>query len=74
MASVTAKPQKTPKVSDRARKSNKPAPPVEDVLKRHFKSLVSQIDGGHFKNAIKTTNKSNVSNTNMRSYANFESF
>src|ERR1700761_5417769 len=32
--------------------------PVEEKIKRHFKSLCAQIDGGYFKNAIKTCDKS----------------
>ncbi|KAG8952443.1 hypothetical protein FRC04_004503 [Tulasnella sp. 424] len=40
------------------RKAAPKAPkPVEEQLKRHFNSLSAQIDGGHFKNAIKTCNK-----------------
>ncbi|KAG8848099.1 hypothetical protein FRB96_001286 [Tulasnella sp. 330] len=35
----------------------KPPKPVAEQLKRHFNSLCAQIDGGYFKNAIKTCNK-----------------
>ena len=36
----------------------KPPKPVEEQLKRHFNSLCAQIDGGHFRNALKTSEKS----------------
>ncbi|KAG8980163.1 hypothetical protein FRB94_011313 [Tulasnella sp. JGI-2019a] len=35
----------------------KPPKAVAEQLKRHFNSLCAQIDGGYFKNAIKTCNK-----------------
>ncbi|KAG8997810.1 hypothetical protein FRB90_012428 [Tulasnella sp. 427] len=48
----------TPGASAPRRKAEpKPPKPVEEQLKRHFNSLGAQIDGGHFKNAIKTCNK-----------------
>jgi signal recognition particle subunit SRP72 len=38
--------------------------PDSERIRKHFKSLVAQIDGGHLKNAIKTCNKSTFRNHN----------
>ncbi|KAG8899089.1 hypothetical protein FRB99_006940 [Tulasnella sp. 403] len=48
---MTTKP--TPKASGKKAGAKSPKP-VEEQLKRHFNSLSTQIDGGHFTNAIKT--------------------
>ncbi|KAG8934628.1 hypothetical protein FRC02_009572 [Tulasnella sp. 418] len=47
-----------PKTSSKSsNKTPRPPKPVEEQLKRHFNSLCAQVDGGHFKNAIKTCEK-----------------
>jgi len=56
-------PKTTPASSKRSRRSKQKSPPkpplsVPDQLKRLFTSLCAQIDGGHFKNAIRTCDKS----------------
>ncbi|KAF8514620.1 hypothetical protein JB92DRAFT_2918755, partial [Gautieria morchelliformis] len=43
--------------SQRKKASQKSPPAVSECIRRHFKSLVAQIDGGHLKNAIKTCDK-----------------
>lgn len=57
-ATTSAKPQA--KTSSRHKAAAKPrAPvPVPEKLKRLFKSLCGQIDGGHLRNAVKTCDKS----------------
>ncbi|KAG9050828.1 hypothetical protein FS837_001938 [Tulasnella sp. UAMH 9824] len=55
---AASQPKQAPASSYAQRKAApKPPKPVEEQLKRHFNSLSAQIDGGHFKNAIKTCNK-----------------
>ena len=56
-------PKATPTSSKRGKQSKQKSPPkpplsVSDQLKRLFTSLCAQIDGGHFKNAIRTCDKS----------------
>ena len=48
------------KQGKRPKRKSPPKPPlsVSDQLKRLFTSLCAQIDGGHFKNAIRTCDKS----------------
>lgn len=48
------------KQNQRSKKKSPPKPPlsVSDQLKRLFTSLCAQIDGGHFKNGIRTCDKS----------------
>jgi len=47
------------KQSKRSKRKSPPKPPlsIPDQLKRLFTSLCAQIDGGHFKNAIRTCDK-----------------
>jgi hypothetical protein len=62
MPPKATKPAPAPQQSGLTKKRQKAAPkppkPVEEQLKRYFNSLYAQIDGGHLKNAIKTTEKS----------------
>ena len=60
---TTMGPKATPapgKQSKRSKQKPSAKPPlsVPDQLKRLFTSLCAQIDGGHFKNAIRTCDKS----------------
>lgn len=58
--------QSKPSASNGAKSSSKSKPKTssksplsdEDRTKKHFKSLLAQIEGGHWKNALKTCDKS----------------
>lgn len=54
--------------SSRKIASSKEPSPVSERIRKHFKSLVAQIDGGHLKNAIKTCDKSTFQNRNLYVY------
>lgn len=42
----------------KAKTSSKPPLTDEERTKKHFKSLLAQVEGGHWKNALKTCDKS----------------
>ena len=51
-------PSKPPPPSQRKKAVSKEPLPAPERIRRHFKSLVAQLDGGHLTNAIKTCDKS----------------
>ena len=62
MPPKTLKPSRTPvsRVATRADKKSQPKKELskDEALRRLFAALCAQIDGGHFKNALKTCDKS----------------
>lgn len=59
------------KGADKAQKRPKTVKPprsTEEQLQGHFTSLCAQIEGGHFKNAVKTCDRSLCSNHIIYSY------
>jgi len=49
--------QPASKQQGRSDKPKRPPPSPEQKTKKHFKSLLAQVEGGHFANAIKTCDK-----------------